>query len=146
MGAAPAPRGIDLLALHERFPDRYPALLESVSGAEALGRTDLLFALPGARLVQPPDAPPGFLDALDDWYRAEKTGHSGFPDAAKPGASLFSGGWFLYLGYELAAEIEPTLRLPRAHLPRAVASRRSAGCSRRPRAAAAGVRATNSAP
>ena len=123
MGAAPAPRGIDLLALHERFPDRYPALLESVSGAEALGRTDLLFALPGARLVQPPDAPPGFLDALDDWYRAEKTGHSGFPDAAKPGASLFSGGWFLYLGYELAAEIEPTLRLPRAHLPRAVAWR-----------------------
>ena len=132
MGAAPAPRGIDLLALHERFPDRYPVLLESVSGAEALGRTDLLFALPRTRLVQPPDASPGFLDALDDWYGTEKPGHSGFrpnwghsgfPDAAKPSASLFSGGWFLYLGYELAAEIEPTLRLPRAQLPRAVAWR-----------------------
>jgi anthranilate synthase component 1 len=132
VGAAPAPRGIDLLALHERFPDRYPALLESVSGAEALGRTDLLFALPGTRLVQPPDTSPGFLDALDDWYRTEKRGHSGFRrnwghsgfrDAANPGASLFSGGWFLYLGYELAAEIEPTLRLPRAQLPRAVAWR-----------------------
>jgi anthranilate synthase component 1 len=153
VGAAPAPRGIDLLALHERFPDRYPALLESVSGAEALGRTDLLFALPGARLVQPPDAPPGFLDALDDWYRAEITGQSGFPrnwghsefpGAAKPGASLlFSGGWFLYLGYELAAEIEPTLRLPRAQLPRAVAWRMHGAILRDRNTGATELRAEN---
>ena len=26
----------------------------------------------------------------------------------------FAGGWFLYLGYELAAQVEPTLRLPRS--------------------------------
>ncbi|HEX6573077.1 MAG TPA: aminodeoxychorismate synthase component I [Steroidobacteraceae bacterium] len=136
MCAAAVPTGVDLLALHERFPDRYPVLLESVSGAEALGRTDLLFALPGARLVQQPDgtlggearAVPGarFLDALDAWFSG-KWGHSGFPGkfGVSPfsGKSLFSGGWFLYLGYELAQDIEPTLRLPRSKLPRAVAWR-----------------------
>jgi anthranilate synthase component 1 len=147
---ATLPTGTDLLALHERFPERYPVLLESVSGAEALGRTDLLFALPGARLVQLPDgsltgdAPfqPGarFLEALDAWYG--KWGHSEFPvnwghsefsprpgkdstsDAGeKFGVSPFSSGWFLYLGYELAEDVEPTLRLPHPTLPRAVAWR-----------------------
>ena len=34
------------------------------------------------------------------------------PDAASP--LPFTGGWLLYLGYELAAEIEPRLRLPRS--------------------------------
>ena len=123
-------READLLALHERFPDRYPVLLESVSGEEPLGRHDVLFALPGARLSQAPDgaltgnipeAGQGggrFLDALDRWVvrerRAGTTGSSG---------SVFADGWFLYLGYELAAEIEPTLRLPPSRLPRAVAWR-----------------------
>jgi anthranilate synthase component 1 len=138
---ATLPNGTDLLALHERFPGRYPVLLESVSGAEALGRTDLLFALPGARLVQQPDgslagdAPfePGarFLEALDAWYG--KWGHSYFPgltsggtgaiSPGKIGVSPFSSGWFLYLGYELAEDVEPTLRLPHPTLPRAVAWR-----------------------
>jgi anthranilate synthase component 1 len=36
---------------------------------------------------------------------------------------VFADGWFLYLGYELAAEIEPTLHLPRSRLPRAMAWR-----------------------
>jgi anthranilate synthase component 1 len=143
--SAAVPTGVDLLALHERFPDRYPVLLESVSGAGALGRTDLLFALPGARLVQHPDgtlggdvpAVPGarFLDALDAWFsgkwghsefpmaQSRKRGHSRFPKVPKSGVSPFSAGWFLYLGYELAQDIEPTLRLPRSELPRAVAWR-----------------------
>jgi anthranilate synthase component 1 len=131
VGATGPGSDVDLLALHERFPGRYPVLLESVSGAEALGRTDLLFALPGDRLVQAPDGTLGggsphargarFLDALDAWYR-EIRGHS--PDFGKRSVSpVFGGGWFLYLAYELAQEIEPTLRLPRSRLPRAVAWR-----------------------
>ena len=40
-----------------------------------------------------------------------------------PAGEPFVGGWFLYLGYELAAEIEPTLRLPASHLPQALAWR-----------------------
>ncbi len=43
--------------------------------------------------------------ALENWWLALRT-----PGDA---ASLpFTGGWLLYLGYELAAEIEPRLRLP----------------------------------
>jgi len=36
----------DLLALHERNPERYPFLLESVAGHPQSGRYDLLFAFP----------------------------------------------------------------------------------------------------
>jgi len=116
-----------LLRLHERHPARYPVLLESVGGGADLGRYDLLLALPGAMLLQHadgriegPTASAGaarFLDALDACWRAERV-------AAEEGATApFSGGWFLYLGYEVAGEIEPTLRLPRSRLPRAVAWR-----------------------
>jgi anthranilate synthase component I len=59
-----------------------------------------------------------FLDALDRWVSRER----GARDVAASGA-VFADGWFLYLGYELAGEIEPTLRLPISHLPRAVAWR-----------------------
>ncbi len=38
------------------------------------------------------------------------------PDGGE-GAAAFTGGWALYLGYELAQEIEPHLNLPRAPLP-----------------------------
>lgn len=122
-------READLLALHERFPARYPVLLESVSGAEALGRYDVLFALPGQRLTQSgdgslagdvPEARAGgrFLDALDRWLLRER--HA---TAVTQHDACFADGWFLYLGYELAAEIEPTLHLPGSALPRAVAWR-----------------------
>ena len=121
-------READLLALHERFPDRYPVLLESVSGGDPLGRHDVLFALPGERLAQEPDggltgdvpeatAGGRFLDALDHWIARERD------TAAAPGDAVFADGWFLYLGYELAGEIEPTLRLPVSQLPRAIAWR-----------------------
>jgi anthranilate synthase component 1 len=128
VGALSRVRVADLLALHERYPERYPVLLESVSGTAPLGQHDLLLALPGPRLVQEPDGSLGgdvpgrgstqrFLDALDAWQRAE-----GVPRVDRDGWA-FSGGWFLYLGYELAAEIEPSLRLPRSRLPRAIAWR-----------------------
>jgi anthranilate synthase component 1 len=123
--AAVRPNGLDLLALHERHPERYPILLESVSGAGPLGRHDVLLALPGERLVLTPDAelagdsqhvPGRFLDALDAWWQRERTPAGGLHVP-------FESGWFLYLGYELAAEIEPTLRLPRSRFPTAIAWR-----------------------
>jgi anthranilate synthase component 1 len=115
-----------LLALHERFPDRYPVLLESVGGNTPLGRYDLLLALPGERLTREAGgalqgraaaASGRFLDALDDWWLAQGR------HPARRGAAPFAGGWFLYLGYELADEIEPTLRLRMPRTPRAVAWR-----------------------
>lgn len=116
-----------LLRMHERHPDRYPVLLESAGGAAQLGRYDLLFALPGERLVLdaggglsgPPGAGGGtsFLRALDAWHE----GSRGVPREAVP--APFTGGWFLYLGYELAGQIEPRLRLRASRLPTAVAWR-----------------------
>ncbi|MCP4046591.1 MAG: aminodeoxychorismate synthase, component I, partial [Gammaproteobacteria bacterium] len=61
----------------------------------------------------------GFLTRLDDWYQQEKRTAS--EDMHWP----FGGGWFLYLGYELAAEIEPVVGFPPASdgFPVAFASR-----------------------
>jgi anthranilate synthase component 1 len=116
-----------LLRLHERHPDRYPVLLESVAGDAKLGRYDLLLAMPGERLVLgadgrlsgPPAAGGGasFLVALDAWHAATRG------PAREDGTAPFAGGWFVYLGYELAAEIEPRLRLRPSRLPRALAWR-----------------------
>ncbi len=47
----------------------------------------------------------GFLSALENWWAALR-----IPERASP--LPFSGGWLLYLGYEVASEIEPRLRLP----------------------------------
>jgi anthranilate synthase component I len=102
---------IDLIALHAQYPDRYPVLLESAALGARTGRYDLLLAGPGAALTLTADGSlsgtggGGFLTALDRWWQAERV-------PASPGPP-FSGGWFLYLGYELAGEIEPTLSLPR---------------------------------
>ena len=112
-----------LLGLHNRFPDRYPVLLESVGGEPALGRYDVLMAVPGERLVRRPDGRlegpvdghSRFLDALDAWWRRES--------ASTSGSVPFVGGWFIYAGYELAAEVEPSVVLPRSSLPSAVAWR-----------------------
>jgi anthranilate synthase component 1 len=55
-----------------------------------------------------------FLAALEHWWRREGAA-ARLPRAA---AQLpFAGGWALYLGYELAQEIEPRLALPRTPLP-----------------------------
>ena len=56
----------------------------------------------------------GFLDALDAWWQSLRTA-PGTP--REPAHPPFSGGWLLYLSYELAAEIEPRLRLPQSDEP-----------------------------
>jgi len=122
----PLRQGCDLLELHRLYPGRYPHLLQST----AQGRYDILFAFPGDSLLldaggtlQGPatwvDAAGDFLDSLDRWWLASR----GAP--AAPAALPFSGGWFIYLGYELAAQIEPRLQLPPAAttLPVALATR-----------------------
>jgi len=114
-----------LRRLNARFPQRYPVLLESASGDSALGRYDLLLAAPGEQLQLgagglsgPPELIGGagrFLDALDHWWQRER--------ALDRSAEVFAGGWFLYLGYELAQQVEPSLSLPAGPLPRAIAWR-----------------------
>jgi anthranilate synthase component I len=116
----------DLLALHRVSPRRYPFLLESAAHGTPQGRYDLLFGFPGERLLLDrhgrlngphAGADHDFLAALDRW--------AGQGCGGAPGAwPLADGGWFLYLGYELAGQVEPTLRLdPPDGLPVAFAVR-----------------------
>jgi anthranilate synthase component I len=106
-----------MLALHAAHPERYPVLLDSATAGAPLGRFSLLLAAPGERLrldatrrLDGPGTGGTFCDRLNTWWREEC--------AASPTAPWpFAGGWFLFLGYELAAEIEPTLRLPPAPMP-----------------------------
>lgn len=128
---------LDLLALHISNPARYPCLLASTSQRSAgssrqtsTDRYDILLAFPQARLELWPDglrmdgletSANRFLAALDQCWQAaahkKDTANTDLP---------FTGGWFLYLGYELAAEVEPTLNLPvdnQSAIPIAVAMR-----------------------
>jgi anthranilate synthase component 1 len=107
----------DFLALHVATPHRYPFLLQSAAQGTAQGRYDILFAYPGQtlclsgdrRLSGPcADRASGFLDALGLWSASEACATE--PDTASP--LPFTGGWFLYLAYELAGELEPGLDLP----------------------------------
>lgn len=106
-----------MLALHERYPERYPVLLDSSAVGLPLGRFTLLLAGPGNSLLLDRElrlhgegTGDRFCDRLDAWWRRER---SGGPAAPWP----FAGGWFLFLGYELACEVEPSLRLPPSPLP-----------------------------
>ena len=113
----------DLLTLAEAFPQRYPGLLESAArGASA--RWDILFAFPQDALILHPDGRvrdagaedrgARFLQALDEALCNGNTAPcSTLPSQVGKGALPFTGGWLLYLGYELAGEIEPSLQLPR---------------------------------
>ena len=118
----------DLLAPAAAWPGRYPCLLESAVRGTRQSRYDILFAFPRERLELLADGrlqdgagrllQGGFLAALDAAWKAA-------PDADATDDELpFHGGWVLFLAYELAAEIEPCLRLDRqAALPQALALR-----------------------
>jgi anthranilate synthase component 1 len=102
-----------LLSLHAAYPDRYPALFESSAAGNSATRFDILLAHPQSQLTLTRDRSligPGaeadghFLRALDRWFQQERT-------APTSSELPFVGGWLLYLGYELAAEIEPRLKL-----------------------------------
>jgi anthranilate synthase component 1 len=118
----------DLLKLHELNPDRYPYLLESVAHGTDHSRYSILFAFPSEALLLDANfntrldgkaQPSGFLDALQLCINSEKK--TNIEDSFLP----FYGGWFVYLSYEIATEIEPGLKLPRPDkkLPVAFASR-----------------------
>jgi anthranilate synthase component 1 len=120
------PLALDLLALHRAHPQRYPYLLESAAQSEQ-EHFDILFAFPGEALVlqhgrltqgAPVLADTPFLAALDRSWAEQRIAEQ---DTDLP----FHGGWFLYLGYELAAEVEPGVPFPAApeSLPTAFASR-----------------------
>jgi anthranilate synthase component 1 len=108
---------LEPLNLVRKYPEAYPGLLESGAGwgqASAGSRFDILPMAGGECLCLRSDGglsgpyagSGGFLTALERWSTALRTPEG---ECALP----FSGGWLVYLGYELGAEIEPRLRLPR---------------------------------
>ena len=120
----------DLLGLSHSDPDGFPYLLESAAGGALGGHSLLLHAAGPALVAQPGNriSGPGkgdtFFDRLDSWFRQQA---ETVPDVTRLRSDglPFVGGWFIYLGFEMAAEIEPTLKMPPAPtgLPDAVAQR-----------------------
>ena len=123
----------DLLALHRAQPDDFPFLLQSAvsdAGQHPNARYDMLFAYPSDSLQLTSDGrvlldgieteSTDFLKQLDRIWHQAASHHTGIAVDAP-----FNGGWFLYLGYELAGQIEPRLQLPLSGspLPVAVATR-----------------------
>ena len=101
----------DLLALSRAYPEQFPYLLESAARGPHGGYSLLLFAsgevlrreADGA--LKGPGDGNGFFARLRQWYVRDALPPAGAADSAAP---PFAGGWFIYLGYEMAAEIEPT--------------------------------------
>jgi len=119
---------IDFTALHRVNPQRYPFILESSAQAEDIlsknkcsskhARYNILFAFPLESLTLYSDnqltgdvinSEKDFLSNLDlNWLRYKKNIDK------SPGLLPFTGGWFVYLSYELAAQIEERLTLPKS--------------------------------
>lgn len=113
----PIAADIDLLDLHRHAPARYPMLLESAAHGTAHGRWDMLLAADGTSLTLARDGV-----VRDGAGRASQDSFLSLLDGAWEMLRLprdeprwpFRGGWALLLSYELAAEVEPVLRLPDA--------------------------------
>ena len=109
-----------LRRLAARLPERYPMLLDSAAEGP-LSRTTILLGAPRAALWLDADGRLGaegtlirgntFFAALENWWLAERASAPARTDLA------FDGGWALFLGYEMAREVEPHLSLPRTPLP-----------------------------
>lgn len=113
----------DLSAIQESNPEHFPYLLESaVWGDEALNQYSILFAFPQERIecIDIFEAENFFSQLHNKWKCAgESLDHTLNPDLP------FTGGWFVYLGYEMVQGIEPVLKLPdyRQNFPLAYAAR-----------------------
>jgi len=116
---------LNLLALHQSNPQRYPFLLESVACSDS-SHFDIIFAFPQETLTLSNKAELSgyseiegndFLKNLSRWWRSQRN------DSIECESLPFNGGWFLYLGYELAIQVEPHLKLKPPATPIAYATR-----------------------
>jgi anthranilate synthase component 1 len=114
----------DLRRLAYRDPLAYPVLLDSAAQG-TLGRYSILAAFPSAALWQDaggrlrgrglaevPTAGQGFLSSFEQLWRQSSIDRVDAGEGSAASAGPFRGGWFIYLGYEIAGEIEPQLALP----------------------------------
>ena len=103
---------VSLEALCSLNPNRYPFLLESVSHNKD-NRYSILFAHPQQQITLNNLADFDFLSKLES--------HVDMPIIKSD--LPFTGGWFVYLSYELIGQIEPILKkdLPLGDMPIAIA-------------------------
>jgi len=133
----PIDKPFDLLTLHELNSARYPYLLQTVAQTTGQVHFDILFACPqqtlaldsngelslftdSAGATRSIDNNSDFLKTFEELWQEQQASSSTEHNIP------FRGGWFLYLGYELAQQIEPSLELPKAgvnDLPVAFATR-----------------------
>ncbi len=90
---------VELDSLCYKNPKRYPFLLESV-GHNSDNRYSILFSHPGETIVLNDLDSFDFLSALESKVKIN----------SKKTDLPFSGGWFVYLSYELIGQIEPILK------------------------------------
>lgn len=93
----------DLLGLHAANPQRYPFLLQTLG----CSGWDILFAFPSQQQLFPFD--PGrrektFFSALEQEWAKNR-----HPPSPEELTLPFHGGWFVYLGYELLHQMEPSV-------------------------------------
>ena len=126
------PADCDLLRLHRQAPSRHPLLLQSTSSSlmagHALGRWDMLLVADGASLRLDRDGRVRDADGVvvgDDFLAVLDREWQSLRVPREEPRWPFRGGWALFLAYELAAQVEPVLRLPQAEgaLPVALALR-----------------------
>jgi anthranilate synthase component 1 len=134
------------LELIEQFPETYPGLLESGSTSAGPGaRYDILPIASGEHLVLdagrrlkgPHAGDAGFLSALEEWWKSSAPAESAGASSEAPRLP-FTGGWLVYLGYELASEIESCLALPPSSDPIIALALRAPAAWLRDRATGAG--------
>ena len=89
---------VDLASLCYLNKERYPFLLESVNHNDN-NRYSILFAFPEKSIILYNFTDFNFLSKLEDQYKSNNI-NTNLP---------FSGGWFVYLSYELIGQIEPIL-------------------------------------
>ncbi len=104
---------VALDALCQLDDKRYPYLLESVNHNEN-NKYSILFAFPGEQITLNSLEEFDFLNALESKANVDNT-HLDLP---------FTGGWFVYLSYELIGQIEPSLAkdIHKCELPIAIAT------------------------
>jgi anthranilate synthase component 1 len=118
----------ELYLFHQFNPQRYPFLLASTSKrtagavnqtAASLSHYDILFIdadewimlddqqlmYSSANVSVERDKP--FLENFDDWFAKD----SSISDNPQCSHLPFTGGWFIFLAYEIAQQVEPSLQL-----------------------------------
>jgi len=99
------PCNYDLLACHALNPKRYPFLLESHHLDSSDSGFDILFAFPGNKIENYDLQQSDFFSKFDEECNRNLIQKNHTTDPAIP----FTGGWFLFLSYELVGAIENKL-------------------------------------